>query len=124
MTTTAEFFDEVHRRGHDPLLRRVNAVVRFETTGGDERVVRLVRIDHGDVTLSTADSHSDAVFRCSTAEFEGLINGQTTAMASLLRGTLTVEGDPELLVLAQRMFSWMPVEAKVPRMVGDREEPR
>ena len=124
MTTTAKFFDEVHRRGHDPLLRRVKAVVRFEITGGDERVVRLVSIDHGDVTVSTSDSHADALFRCSTAEFEDLINGQTSAMASLLRGTLTVEGDPELLVLAQRMLSWMPVEAKVPRREGDREEPR
>ncbi len=42
-------------------------------------------------------------------------------MASLLRGALTVEGDPELLVLAQRLFSCMPVDA--PRPTSGRDRP-
>jgi len=108
MTSTDEFFEQLDRRGHEPMLRRVRAAIRFEATGPDAAAFsRLVRIDRGDVSVSTGegDADADAVFACSTAEFEDLVSGRTSPMASLLRGTLTVEGDPELLVLAQRLFS-------------------
>jgi hypothetical protein len=40
----------------------------------------------------------------SRAVFDDIVGGRTNAMASLLRGALAVDGDPELLVLTQRLF--------------------
>ncbi|WP_296606926.1 hypothetical protein [Nocardioides sp.] len=35
---------------------------------------------------------------------DDVVRGRTSALAALLRGAATVEGDPELMVLAQRLF--------------------
>ncbi|MEW1955924.1 SCP2 sterol-binding domain-containing protein [Terrabacter sp. NPDC080008] len=109
MSATADFFDELARRGHEPLLRRVSARVRFDTGDGDRPVHRLVTIEHGDLRVSEADgAPADATLTCSQSELDALASGRTSAMASLLRGALTVQGDPELVVLAQRLFSRRP----------------
>ena len=132
MSSTAEFFDHLGRRGHEPLLRRVSAVVGFEIGEGAETEHRLVTIERGDLRVSaddgaedpTEDGAADGTFTCSRAEFDDLVCGRTNTMASLLRGALTVTGEPELLVLAQRLFSCMPVEASGPRtpVAGGRHE--
>lgn len=109
MSAIAQFFDELARRGHEPLLRRVCARVGFDTQDGDKPVHRLVTIDHGDLQVSEADgAPADATFTCSQSELDALLTGRTSVMASLLRGALTVQGDPELVVLAQRLFSCQP----------------
>jgi len=129
MSQTHEFFEELTRRGHEPLLQRVQATIRFEVsdvradpadppdqdataTGGDRAAVvsRLVAVDHGRLTVSAdgGGTAADATIACSASELEDLVNGRTSAMASLLRGALTVQGDPELVVLAQRLFSRHP----------------
>jgi len=119
MSPAAEFFEELRRRGHEALLRRVSATIRFDTTDEGETLHRLVTIDHGDLAVSDDDRAADGIFRCSKAEFDDLVNGRTNPMASLLRGALTVEGDPELLVLAQRLFSCIPVDALGPRRASE-----
>lgn len=105
MSSTTEFFDAMGRLGHEPLLQRVAAVVRFEIADGASLEHRTVTIDHGDVRVSVDDAPADCTFTCSSAEFEALVERRTSVMASLLRGALTVEGDPELLVLAQRLLA-------------------
>ena len=115
MRSTAVFFEELGRRGHEPLLQRVRATIRFEIADGPEAEQRLVTIDHGDLRVVASDAPADAVFSASRSEFDDLVSGRTSTMASLLRGALTAEGDPELLVLAQRLFSGMPVRAGEPR---------
>ena len=114
MTSTAEFFEHLGRRGHDPLLGRIGASVRFDIADGTATEHRLVRIDHGDVTVTTEDVPADCILTADRAEFDGIVAGRTSALASLLRGTLAVEGDPELLVLAQRLFADRRDEASVP----------
>lgn len=109
MSFTAEFFEQLGRRGHEPLLRRVTASIRFEITEDGHTVRRVVSIDHGDLRLSTDDVPADATLSCSGTELDALVTGRTSAMASLLRGGLAVQGDPELVVLAQRLFSQAPV---------------
>lgn len=116
MSSTEDFFDELTRRGHEPLLRRVSARVRFVAADGPDPVDRLVTIDHGDLRVSADDAPADATCTCSRAELDDLVSGRTSTMASLLRGALTVEGDPELLVLTQRLFSCLPVDASGPRV--------
>ena len=140
MSHTADFFEELSRRGHEPLLQRVQATIRFEVTDdgdadgsdaggsagsggsgdghdgpGGATTVRLVTVDHGDLRILTdragAGATADATIGCSASELDALVSGRTSAMASLLRGALTVQGDPELVVLAQRLFSRHPVSA-------------
>ena len=103
---STEFFDELARRGHEPMLERVKAAIRFEIThdGAAGTVTRLVTIDHGDLHISTDRTDADATITCSASELDDLVTGRTSAVASLLRGALAARGDLELLVLAQRLF--------------------
>ena len=42
------------------------------------------------------------------ALFQRLANGEVNAMAALLRGAIAVEGDPQLLVMFQRLLPGPP----------------
>jgi putative sterol carrier protein len=103
-TSTAEFFDNLSRRGHEPLLKRVAATVRFDITDGERSEHRLVRIDHGDIRVSTDDEPADCVLGGDRAVFDAIVGSRMTPMVALLLGVLAVDGDPELLVLTQRVF--------------------
>jgi putative sterol carrier protein len=102
--STAEFFDDLSRRGHEPRLKRVDATVRFDIADGDGTEHRLVRIDHGDIRVSAADGPADCVLGGDHAVFDAIVSGRTTVMVALLLGVLAIDGDPELLVLTQRLF--------------------
>lgn len=122
MTSIHEFFDDLERRGHDPLLERVTATVRFDLHrgggggerggggegggggAGDETERILVHIDRGDITVSADEAPADCVVSGEAALLDAIADGQTSVMTALLRGQLTVDGDPELLVLTQRLF--------------------
>lgn len=99
------FFDDLADRGHEPLLERVTAAVRFSLTDGDDAEHHVVIIERGDIRVSTEDEPAGCVLVCDHDEFADLVAGRTSAMASMLRGTLAVDGDAELLVLAQRLLS-------------------
>jgi putative sterol carrier protein len=103
-TSTAEFFDNLSRRGHEPLLERVGATVRFDITDGERTKHRLVRIDHGDIRVSADEGPADCVVRGDGAVFDAIAGGRMTVMVALLLGVLAVDGDPELVVLTQRLF--------------------
>jgi len=103
-TSTAEFFDNLSRRGHEPLLKRVSATVRFDITDGDRTEHRLVRMDRGDIRVSAAEEPADCVLGAERAVFDAIVAGRMTGMVALLLGVLAVDGDPELLVLTQRLF--------------------
>lgn len=103
-TSTDEFFDDLGRRGHEPLLHRVSATVRFDIAGNERTEHRLVRIDHGDLRVSADDEPADCVLSADLSVFDAIVGGRTTVMVALLLGVLDVEGDPELVVLTQRLF--------------------
>ncbi|GAA1148734.1 SCP2 sterol-binding domain-containing protein [Nocardioides aquiterrae] len=101
---TAEFFDGLSRRGHEPMLIRLRATLRWDILHSDRTEHRLVRIDHGDIRVSLSDEPADCVITAAHAVCDDVVRGRTSALAALLRGAATVEGDPELMVLAQRLF--------------------
>jgi putative sterol carrier protein len=103
-TSIAEFFDDLSRRGHEPLLKRVRATVRFDITDGDRTEHRLIRIDHGDIRTAVSDEPADCVIIAGRAVCDDVVSGRTSGLAALLRGEAAVEGDPELMVLMQRLF--------------------
>jgi putative sterol carrier protein len=105
---TVKFFDNLSRRGHEPLLEKVSATVRFDIIDGERTEHRLATIDHGDIRVSAEKAPADCEIGGDRHVFDAIFDGRISAMAALLRGELTVDGDPELLVLAGRLFPGPP----------------
>lgn len=101
---TDEFFEELGRRGHEPLLKKATGTVRFDLLDGGRTDRWRVAIKKGDVSVSRANGQADCVVRTDRATFAGIVAGEVNPMAAVLRGTVGVEGDPELIVLFQRLF--------------------
>jgi putative sterol carrier protein len=101
---TAAFFDELARRGREPLLGNAVGSVRFELAGDSQIETWRVSLDHGDVVVSRDKGDADCVVRVERKLFNALASGEVNAMAALLRGAVAFEGDLELLVRLQRIF--------------------
>jgi len=101
---TGEFFDELGRRGHEPLLEKATGTVRFDLRDGKTTDRWLVAITKGDLAVSRRNTRADCVVSTDKALFDGVASGKTNAMAALLRGAMGVEGDVRLLVAFQRLF--------------------
>jgi hypothetical protein len=105
---TAEFFEELRARGHDPLVEDATATVRFDVARGKHTDRWLLRIRKGDLGVSTGDGEADCVISADRTVFDGIVTGTVNTLAALLRGELVVDGDPDLLVLVQRLFPGPP----------------
>jgi putative sterol carrier protein len=101
---TTEFFDVLARRGHEPMLEKVRATIRFDFANGGRTERWLVSVDKGDLAVSRRNAKADCVIRTDRALFQRLVNGEVNAMAALLRGAIAVEGDPQLIVMFQRLL--------------------
>jgi putative sterol carrier protein len=108
MTATDDFFAELERRGHEPMLKRLSATVRWDIVDGDRIDHRLVRIDHGDVQVAVSDEPADCVIIAERVVCDDVVTGRTSGLAALLRGAAAVDGDFELMVLAQRLLPRTP----------------
>jgi predicted lipid carrier protein YhbT len=105
---TTEFFGDLAARGHVPALEKATGTVRFDVSNGKRTARWLVTVKKGDVTVSKGDGPADSVVRAERAVFERIARGEVNGMAAILRGAMNVEGDPELLVLFQRLFPGPP----------------
>jgi len=105
---TGEFFDELGRRGHEPLLEKATGTVRFDVKDGKRTDRWLVAITKGDLAVSRRNTGADCVVSTDRALFDGVASGRRNAMAALLRGEMGVEGDVRLLVAFQRLFPGPP----------------
>jgi putative sterol carrier protein len=101
--TTAELFESLGRRGHEPLLEQAQGTLRFELENGQPQRW-LVEVDKGDVVVSHANRKADATIRADATLFDQIVRGEVNAMAAVLRGAVKIEGDPQLLMLFQRIF--------------------
>lgn len=117
---TTEFFDGLQRRGHEPLLEKSTGQARFdlETERGTEHW--LVRINHGDIAVSKKNARADCIVRTDAALFERIVTGRANAMAAVLRGAVSVDGDLSLIVVFQRLFPGPPTSRRpAPALAGD-----
>ena len=105
---TTEFFEDLDARGHEPLLEKATGTLRIELSNGKRRARWLVTVKKGDVTVSHANAKADCVVRTDQALFDQIVSGRENATAALLRGLVAVEGNPQLLVLFQRLFPGPP----------------
>ncbi|HEV7900032.1 MAG TPA: SCP2 sterol-binding domain-containing protein [Planosporangium sp.] len=101
---TEEFFDELGRRGHEPLLKRITATVRFNITDGRHVAHWLVAIDRGDIHVARSSDKGCCGICADRALFDGIVTGRVNAIAAMLRGALSVDGDRETWVLVQRLL--------------------
>ena len=110
---TTEFFAELGRRGHEQLLEKLKATIRFDIAQGKKTSRWLVTIDRGDITVSGKNAPADSNVRVERALFERLVTGHANATAEVLRGRIGVAGQLEPLILLQRIFPGPPLaEAK------------
>ena len=101
---TAEFFDKLGSRGHEPLLRKVSGSARFDVVDGGRTQRWLVTIDKGDIAVSRRSAGADAVLRADKASLDRAVAGKLNVFAALMRGEVTFRGNPRLLVHLQRLF--------------------
>jgi putative sterol carrier protein len=114
---TAEFFDDLSRRGNEPLLGKLRLTVRFDIVDGKRTDHWLLGLDDGAIDVTRADGEAECVIRADKAEFDKVASGRTNAMAAYLRGALTLDGEPRQLVRLQRLF---PAPVGMPEVSGDR----
>jgi putative sterol carrier protein len=104
----ARFFQELGRRGHEPLLAKVTGRVRFDLVEGGRTDRWLVAVDRGDTVVSHKGGAAECTIQADRALFERLCRGEENAIAAVLRGALVCSGDVELLFAIQRLFPGPP----------------
>ena len=100
----ATFFDELERRGSEPLLRKVSGRVRFDLVDGARTDSWLVAVAAGELTVTREAGPADCTIRGDRAVFDEVAGGRMNATAAVLRGALTCHGNLELLFAIQRIF--------------------
>ena len=99
-----EFLTELGRRGPEPVLAAATGTIRFDVHRGGRTEYRLVKIDRGTVAVTNGKGKADAVVDADGDLLDRVVTGEVNATAAVLRGTLHVEGDTELLIQLQRAF--------------------
>ena len=109
---TAELFQRLEERGHEPLLSRASGTVRVELTDGRRTEYWRIAVDRGDVRVMRGEGPADCVVRGRKETFDRLSSGRANAVVALLRGDLVLVGDYNLGVLFQRLFPGPPAPRK------------
>ena len=105
MTDAAgELFEQLGAVEQLPLLKRGSGTMLFELTGGTRTERWRVTVDKGRVAVARGNGPADCAFRADRKLFTRMAAGRVNAFAAVLRGEVTVEGDPRLLVLFQRLL--------------------
>ncbi len=105
---TKHFFEDLRQRGHEPLLERFAGSVRFDLRDGKRTDHYFVVVKKGDISISQANRSADCVVISDRALFDDFARGEKNMMTAFLRGEITLQGDPQLLVLFQRVFPGPP----------------
>lgn len=111
---TTRFFEDLDRRGYEPLLAKTSGTLRIDLNEGAQTRHWLLRIDHGRLNVSQEDREADTVIGASPALFDDIASGREHGLAALLRGDMTVLGDARLVVQVERIFPGSP-DARGPR---------
>ena len=101
---TADFFEALVERGHEPLLEKATGTVRFDLRDGKKTDRWLVSIVKGDLAVSRRNLEADCVVTTDKTLFDDVASGRANAFAALLREEMGVEGDVRLLVAFQRLL--------------------
>ncbi|MGC4867983.1 SCP2 sterol-binding domain-containing protein [Micromonospora sp. DT53] len=111
---TTRFFEDLDRRGYEPLLAKTSGTLRIDLNEGAQTRHWLLRIDHGRLNVSQEEREADTVIGVSPVLFDDIASGREHGLAALLRGDMTVTGDARLVVQVERIFPGSP-DARGPR---------
>jgi SCP-2 sterol transfer family protein len=99
-----QFFDDLSRRGQEPLLGNMTGVMRIELMNGSEDEVWRISVERGSVTVERGEGEAGCVLRTTREVFGRLVRCEQNAMAAVLRGAVGVAGSWELLARFQKLF--------------------
>jgi len=102
------FFEELHTKGHQPMLEKASGTLRFDLLGGPQVEYWYLTIARGNVVVSQRKSRADVVVTVDGRLLDRIVTGTANATAAFLRGTMRVEGDLALLMAFQRLFGGPP----------------
>src|SRR3954449_6085871 len=94
---TTEFFERLVGTPQ-PLLSRITTTVRVDLEEGKAVQHWYLDIKGGKVSTTRRKAKADAVLHMDHGLFQRLVTGRANAMASVLRGLITVEGSTAHLV--------------------------
>jgi putative sterol carrier protein len=101
---TSELFERLGAVGQLPVLKRASGAMLVELTGGARTERWRITVDKGAVGVARGNGAADCVLRADRKLFGRMVAGKVNAFAAVLRGAVTIEGDPRLLVLFQRLL--------------------
>jgi putative sterol carrier protein len=101
---TDEFFDHLSHRGHEPLVARINGAMRFDIVHRGETDSYRLTIDRGHLAVTRDSGPADCVIRMDRRVMDTIVTGEANPLAALLRGALSAEGNPEMMVIFQRLL--------------------
>ena len=105
MTDAAgELFERLGAAEQMPLLKGASGTMLLELTGAPRTERWRITVDRGEVRVAKGPGPADCVLRADRKLFARMAAGKVNAFAAVLRGAVTVEGDPRLLVLFQRLL--------------------
>jgi putative sterol carrier protein len=105
---TAEFFQALGRRGHEPELEKTTGTLRVDLEHEGETDHWLLTISKGDVRVSREDRETDAVLRTTKALFDRFVTGEANMYSAWVRNDLTALGDVRIARLIQRLMPGPP----------------
>lgn len=115
---TTRFFEELDRRGYEPLLEKTSGSLRFDLREGAHTNHWLLIVDRGRLRVRQEDREADTVVGASPTLFEEIVTGRADGLAALLRGDMTVTGDARLMVQVERIFPGPPDARGPGRVLG------
>ncbi|MFC8848399.1 MULTISPECIES: SCP2 sterol-binding domain-containing protein [unclassified Micromonospora] len=121
LEATTGFFEDLDRRGYEPLLVKTSGTIRFDLHEGPQTTHWLVAVDRGRMSVSREDREADTVVNTSPTLFEDLAAGREHGIAAILRGDITVSGDARLLVQLERLFPGPPTSQGPHRLFQQKE---
>jgi putative sterol carrier protein len=103
-TSTERFFDRLASEESVAILGSARESIRFDLTGGRRTEHWRVAIDRGSVEVTRSGEPADTVVTARRTDFDEVAQGSIRALPAVLRGLVTIEGDPAVLVRFQRLF--------------------
>jgi putative sterol carrier protein len=108
---TAEFLAELDSAGHEARFGRAEGTVRIELERDGRTERWFLQARRGKVNVSRQRVPHDSTVRTTGKVFDGMVRGEVNALTALLRGEVEVDGNPELLLMVQRLFPSPPAAA-------------
>jgi hypothetical protein len=101
---TETFFEDLARRGHASIIADVTGTIRIDAVNGRRPTHWFIEINSGDIVVSRKAGPADCIVRTDKETLDAIVTGRSKPITAVLRGALTFEGDPALLVLFQRLL--------------------